>query len=166
MRKLPSRATTLALALAVATTTACGALFNGSRQTITATSAPDGATIQTNPGGSQYTTPASLNLERKNDYVLTFSREGYRPATFTINKSVQGGIVVLDVLFTGLIGVIIDAATGSWYKLSPEAATVALTRVEADAGPEIIEVRVSEAGEGFHIDSDVPGVAVTVDPKP
>jgi hypothetical protein len=43
----------------------------------------------------------------------------------------QGGILVLDILFTGLIGVIVDAVTGAWYKLSPETATVSLTSLGA-----------------------------------
>ena len=60
-------------------TTGCGAIFNGTRQNIQVTSAPDGARISTQPLTGEFTTPASLNLERKNNYTLTFEREGYRP---------------------------------------------------------------------------------------
>jgi hypothetical protein len=141
----------------------CGAIFNGTRQTITATSAPDAAMVSASPGNFQYTTPASFDLERKNEYLLTFTKEGYSPATFQTKKSLQGGIVVLDVLFTGLIGVIVDAATGAWFKLSPEAATVAMTRLNASIdGPETIEVSIIPSRGKVRVEASEPGVAITV----
>lgn len=154
-----------ALALLLATG-GCGAIFNGTRQTIQANSAPSAAQIRTEPGNLQFTTPASLNLERKHDYVLTFTKEGYSSATFQIQKSLQGGILVLDILFTGLIGVIVDAATGAWYKLSPEAASVSLERVGASVdGPDRIDVWVSPNETGFRIEASEPGVKVEVRPQ-
>lgn len=143
-------------------TTGCGAIFNGTRQTIQATSAPDAATITTQPLTSEFTTPASLNLERKYNYTLTFEREGYRPATFQIQRHMQGGILALDILFTGLLGVIIDAATGAWYKLSPETAVVSLTRISGD-GPETIEVTIVPDGEDSIAITSTETVAVRVE---
>lgn len=158
----PTFKTTL-LAAALAATTACGAIFNGTSQTITATSAPDQARITTEPNTGNYTTPASISFERKNSYTLTFARDGYKPATFQIQKKLQGGIVVLDVLFTGLIGVIIDAATGAWYKLSPESAVVSLTQIAEGPGPKTIDVYVSKDGDGLRFESNGPGVEVQVE---
>jgi hypothetical protein len=144
----------------------CGAIFNGTRQTITATSAPDAARVVVTPGSFELTTPTALDLERKHEYLLTFSKEGYSPATFQIKKSLQGGIVVLDVLFTGLIGVIIDAATGAWFKLTPETAIVSLTRLdESIEGPETIEVSIVPDGEKFLIGSSESGIEVSVQEK-
>src|SRR5687768_3104358 len=111
---------TLALVVAVVST-GCGTIFNGTRQTIVATSAPDQASIAVEPGGGKFTTPSSLSLERKNDYNLTFTKEGYSPATFQIQHKMNAGILVLDIL-AGLVGVIVDAATGGWNDLSPETA--------------------------------------------
>ena len=155
-----------ALVTAIALTTAgCGAIFNGTRQTITATSAPDGARISTDPGTGDYTTPTSLNLERKNNYVLTFTREGYTPATFQIERHMQGGILALDILFTGLLGVVIDAATGAWYKLSPETAVVSLTKVADGNGPDEIQVYVTSNGDAVNVRSSAAGVHVHVAPQ-
>ena len=154
---------TFLLAILIATTTGCGAIFNGTSQTLTATSAPDQAMVKTEPGTGQFTTPAALSLERKNNYILTFTREGYQPATFPIRRSLQGGIVALDVLFTGLIGVVIDAATGAWYKLTPESAVVSLTRLSADGpGPQTIDVAVMQKGDSLSLRSSVPGVTIDV----
>ena len=51
----------------------CGAVLHGTRQTVEVQSSPSGAKIETSPPSGIFTTPATLNLERKNIYVLTFT---------------------------------------------------------------------------------------------
>jgi hypothetical protein len=154
------------LGSAVLTLSGCGALFNGTHETVTATSAPDAASIDVEPGGEKYTTPASMSLERKNEYNFTFTKAGYTNGTFHIGKSMSGGILVLDILFTGLIGVVVDAATGAWYHLDPTTAVVALTKTSASVpGPETIHVGVSRHGKAWSVESSEPGVTVEVRKK-
>jgi hypothetical protein len=153
----------VAVCSVLVTLTGCGAIFNGTRQTIQANSAPSAATIEVSPTDEEYTTPASMSLERKSNYVLTFSKEGYTSAKFNIQRKLSGGILVLDVLFTGLLGVIVDAATGAWYNLSPEVATVSLERLGAIDGPQQIHLRIRSKGDKLHIESDEPGVSVRVE---
>ena len=141
----------------------CGAIFNGSHQDVMTQSAPDGATVTVNPGGEKSTTPTTLKLARKNSYTLTFSKAGYSEATYSIKSGASTGIIILDVLFTGLIGVIVDAATGDWNKLSPETATAALTKVNAMVdGPAVIQVLVTPGKKGVHLEATAPGVGVDV----
>ena len=122
--------------------------------------------MRTDPGNLQFTTPASVSLERKNSYVLTFSKDGYTPATFQLQKHLNGGMLALDVIFTGLVGVVVDAATGAWYNLSPEAATVSLEKKSASIdGPDRIDVRVAPSKDGFQFESTTEGVAVGVQRK-
>lgn len=153
----------VAVCLLLVTLMGCGAILQGTRQTIQANSAPSGAKIAVFPTNEEYTTPASMSLERKNNYVLTFSKEGYTPAKFNIQKKLSGGMLVLDVLFTGLLGVIVDAATGAWYNLSPEVATVSLERFGAIDGPEEILVCIELRGDTLYIESDEPRVNVRVE---
>ncbi len=145
----------------------CGLVFGGTRQVIRATSSPDGASVTMSPGTSDYKTPASMSLERKNNYSLTFSAPGYTAQKFEIQHDVRVGIVVADVLLTGLIGVVVDAATGAWYKLSPEVASVTLTKATADApGPGEIHVGISLENDkdnaNVRVMSDAPGVSIHV----
>jgi hypothetical protein len=145
--------------------TGCGVIFGGTRQTIRATSSPDGATLSTTPPTSDYTTPASINLERKNNYTLTYKKPGYQPAKSEIQKSMRGGILVLDILLFPA-GVIVDALTGGWYKLSPEVANVTLTKIAAVPGPDeiriAISVRPTKEGAEVRVDSTQPGVEIEV----
>jgi hypothetical protein len=121
----------------------CGLIFGGTTQVIRATSSPDGAMVTAAAGGQDYRTPASLSLERKNNYTFTFSAPGYNSQKFDVKRSIRGGVVVLDVL-CGLVGVVIDAATGAWYRLSPEVVTVALTKTDTKVpGPDVIQLSIA-----------------------
>lgn len=108
----------------------CGALFNNGPELVTFTSSPDGAEVLIN-GARRGTTPISIPLAKDEDYAITFRKDGYEDVVATINKKVGAGWVILDVL-GGLVPVIIDAATGSWYVLSADAVHGSL----ATAGPE------------------------------
>ncbi len=105
------------LALLLPVLSGCGLIFGGSRQTIQANSSPSGATIKTAPLTATLTTPASVSLERKKDYTLTFSKDGYTSADVQVSHHVRGGIIVLDILL-GLVPVIVDAATENTNQLS------------------------------------------------
>ena len=142
----------------------CGLVFGGSRQSIRTTSSPDNATVSLTPATVEYKTPSTLSLERKQATVLTFSMDGYTSQKVELQRSMRVGIVIADVVLTGLIGVVIDAATGAWYRLSPETATVSLTKVADVSGPATITVTLmgdpQSNGRGVHVQSTVPGVRV------
>lgn len=133
----------LALVALIAITAAgCGALFNSGPALVTFTSSPDGADVYVN-GTRRGVTPLSIPLPKDGDYVVTFRKDGYEEVVATVNKKVGAGWVILDVL-GGLVPVIIDAATGSWYVLSTHSvhgslesantpATGALTPEQLDA---------------------------------
>ena len=147
---------------------ACGTILHGPRQLIDVQSSPASAKVETSPQSGTYTTPASLDLERKNSYVLTFTAPGYNPATFNLHNGIGTGTVIADVLLTGLIGVVVDGITGSWYGLEPESANVTLTRAtDDDSGPREIHVQIREADGRGRVDvrSDAPGVFVSVKRK-
>lgn len=136
----------------------CGAIMHGTRQTMDVQSSPSGAKVVSDPATGTFTTPTTLNLERKHSYVLTFSAPGYAPATINIRNGIGTGTVIADVLLTGLVGVVVDGLTGAWYGLSPETVSVSLTRTVAGTGPREIKINVAESarGHGLAISSDAP----------
>ncbi len=78
--------------------------------------------------GPHAVTPAVLQLKRKENHVVAIELEGYQPYSATFTRSVSGWVVG-NLVFGGLIGLVVDAATGGLYKLSPEqiAATLGQT---------------------------------------
>lgn len=147
---------------------ACGLIFGGTHQTISVQSSPDAAKVTTTPPTGEFTTPSSISLERKNDYSLTFEKAGYSPGHFQIQHHMRGGILALDIIFTGLLGIIPDAATGAWNGLSPESAVVTLSKIGMVDGPDVIRVGVrigkGTGGDTAVIDATAPGVRVRVEP--
>jgi hypothetical protein len=119
-------------------------MFNGSSKIINIQGSPSGAKVTSNPDIGSYTVPASLSLSRKHSYVLTFSKEGYKESKVQIRAGAQFGIIVLDILMTGLIGVVVDAATGSWNNLTPDQVSVNLEKAEVGTlGPDKVEIQLS-----------------------
>ena len=94
----------------------CAAIFKGTSESVAFSTDPSGAKVFVN-GQYMGTTPCQIPLPSKGTYTIEFKKEGYDPSTYTIMNHVGAGWVVLDVLFTGLIGVVVDAATGAWYEL-------------------------------------------------
>ena len=141
----------------------CGTITQGTRQSIPVQSSPN--TVSIDVGGGSYTTPTTLNLERKNEYILKFSKEGYESTQIQITKHLSGGYLVFDILL-GLVGVIIDAATGGWYNLKPESVMVSLSKISAGPGPAEIEIAIKSGGQSgeLNIDASVPEIEIQVLP--
>lgn len=123
----------------------CGVIFGGTTKTISVVSTPSEARLTTEPLTGSFSTPATLTLNRKTAYTLVVWKEGYRETQFPIQKSMRVGPLILDILFTGLIGVVVDAATGGWWDLQPTEASITLERLDDDVdGPAVIEVTISK----------------------
>lgn len=93
----------------------CATLFKGTTQEVNFSSDPQRAEVWIN-GIKMGETPVALKLESKKTYTIEFKKEGFETHTYTITNHVGAGWIILDVL-AGLVGVIVDAATGAWYSL-------------------------------------------------
>lgn len=93
----------------------CATLLAPSTHPLSISSDPHGADVYVN-GFKMGTTPVELSLKADRSYNIEFRKEGHESITRVVNTKVGAGWVVLDVL-TGLVPVVIDAATGSWNKL-------------------------------------------------
>ncbi|HEX8361481.1 MAG TPA: PEGA domain-containing protein [Longimicrobium sp.] len=119
MKRLTILIPTLALS-------ACGALFNGGPANVAMNSNPAGAEIWID-GTNRGITPATLQLEKGKNHTVTFRKAGHADTNYEITRQVSPTYVVLDVL-GGLIPIIVDAATGSWYVLSTKEVNVQLAQ--------------------------------------
>ena len=115
----------------------CGALFNGGPARVNFTSTPDTSEVWID-GVRRGTTPIFLELDKKKDHTVTFKKAGFQDMTNPIPRSIKGVYVVLDVL-GGLLPVIVDAATGSWYVLSTDHVHGVLQRMSGQLTPEQLE---------------------------
>ncbi len=93
----------------------CAAIFKGTSSKVDTNSTPPGAKVYVD-GNYMGDTPYRLKLESKRTYAIEFRMDGYKSKTFNVTNHVGAGWIVLDVL-CGLVGVIVDAATGAWYEI-------------------------------------------------
>jgi len=96
----------------------CATLVSGSKQTIRFSSYPTQATVKINgiPYGK---TPTKARLKRRGQQYIQIEMEGYKTYETTFTKRLNGWFWG-NILIGGLIGMVIDAATGSMYNLTPE----------------------------------------------
>jgi hypothetical protein len=94
----------------------CAAVFQGSKTNLTVSTQTPGSVIKHKGEIVGKDGKATVKVNRNTDQQFEVSAPGYETKTVNFTKSVQGGFVVADILLAGLVGVIVDAATGAWHK--------------------------------------------------
>ena len=85
-------------------------------------------------------------------------KAGYSKQDLIIAKQMRAGVLIADIILFP-IGVIVDAITGAWYKLTPSPVNVQLQKTMSDMeGPDTIDitVRTSDDGKKLLLESSVP----------
>ena len=104
----------------------CATVFNDREPLVDIGSQPAGAEVYVD-GEFVGTTPVQVELSVHREHTIVFRKEGFDDRTFRLSNEVGALWIVLDVV-TGLIPLIVDAATGNWLELREEAVHVVLTR--------------------------------------
>lgn len=95
----------------------CATIVSGSKQNIKFTSNPSNATIfidEVQVGK----TPFDIKLTRKKEHNVLIKLEGFKTYETKLTKKFNAWYIG-NIIFGGLIGVIIDPITGAIYNLSP-----------------------------------------------
>ncbi len=75
------------------------------------------------------TTPCTLQVARKDEFVVTISKPGYEPAEVAVTTKVNpggGAAFAGNVLIGGVVGMAADASTGAGLDHYPNPVEVAL----------------------------------------
>ncbi|MGH7585120.1 MAG: PEGA domain-containing protein [Gemmatimonadales bacterium] len=120
----------------------CATIINGTSQEVSVASTPVGARV-TLDGQAFGVTPVVTKLKRKTTHTLRLELEGFQPHELTFSQGVSGWVAG-NILFGGLIGLVVDAVTGSMYKLKPDQVQAVLaapvTTVSADGNALVVAV--------------------------
>ena len=135
LKQLLNLATSAALSLLV---TGCASIVSGTQQTVKIASSPEAAkvkieklTLQQNIVEFEGKTPTTAKLSRKGSYLVTVSLEGYQKAEIPIESGGMNGWVWGNVLFGGLVGIMIDVSNGAANNLKPDEIQVTLVAGQA-----------------------------------
>ncbi len=105
-----------------------GIIINGSSEEITFNTIPTGADVSID-GAFAGVTPFSVDLPRGESHLAEISLDGFEVETFQIRRSADAGIIIMDILFTGGIGLLVDLGTGAMYKLDPTEISASLQNI-------------------------------------
>ena len=113
--------------------TGCATVVRGSSEEVTINSVPIGAKVSISSGQS-CVTPCVLELKRKGDKIVTFSKEGYEDLTTSLTSSIDGGSVgvgtAANLLFLPIVNDVVDYNTRANYSHKPNPLTVTLVPKE------------------------------------
>jgi uncharacterized protein YceK len=110
-------------------TSGCATVVNGRTQKIGVSSTPTGAMVLID-NQQQVITPAAVELARDQSHTFHFKKEGYQDDSFVITSGTSGWVWG-NVLLGGLVGGVVDFASGSARKLSQDSVHVTLTPLPA-----------------------------------
>ncbi len=116
----------LLIAVAASSLSACATIMQGGQQNVGISSNPGQAKVLVN-NMELGVTPIILPLKRKESHIVSIQLPGYQAYQATLSRGLSGWVVG-NILFGGIIGLVVDASTGAMYKLSPEQIQGALAK--------------------------------------
>ena len=117
--------------LAVLSAPGCATITRGTTDQLTVESEPSGAKV-TLSNGQEGFTPTSFSLPRKDPVTVTLHKDGYQEVIVKVHPEIgAGGMAGLagNALIGGVVGAVIDPATGAIYDLKPNPVSVKLAPV-------------------------------------
>ncbi len=94
-------------------------MVHGDQEKFSFNSKPTNATLRID-GRDAGSTPAVVNLTRKNGHSIEIMLSQYKPETIYLQKTVSGWLFGNILLIGGIIGIAVDAMDGAMYKLTPQ----------------------------------------------
>lgn len=98
--------------------TSCATIVCGSKQEVSFNSTPTNASIFINEV-EVGKTPFKTKLERNKEHSVVIKLEGFKPYETKLTKKFNAWYIG-NIVFGGLIGLIVDPVTGAIYQLSPK----------------------------------------------
>lgn len=119
----------------------------GTSQHVAIGSQPVGATfVIKSASGVQFASgasPQTVTLPRKHEYQIEFSAPGYQPQMLPLTQGINGWFWV-NLLFGGLVGMVVDGVDGAMHKLEPAIVNISLQRGPGDSLFGVVQERDSK----------------------
>lgn len=109
--------------------TACATASRGTTEPWQVNTSPPGASVQTSNGRYCSPTPCAIKMPRKAEFTATVTLDGYQPETVFVTHDLSGkgaAAYAGNILMGGVIGLTVDAFSGSTQDLKPNPVTLTL----------------------------------------
>lgn len=98
-------------------TTSCATIVSGTKQNVKFSSNPSSATVFIDEV-EMGKTPFEIRLSRTNEHSVMIKLDGYQTYETKLTKSFNAWYLG-NIVFGGIIGLVVDASTGAIYNLTP-----------------------------------------------
>ncbi|MFC2150643.1 caspase family protein [Calditrichota bacterium] len=138
----------------------CATFMHGTRQSINVNTNPSGAKVIV-MGEYEGETPTRIRVGRtERRLVVRFEKEGYEPVEVELRRSVSGWVWG-NILIWGVVGVAVDFASGSAYKISPSYVhanlqTIKTLNLTSDYPKGFATIEVTSEPEDPLVDKEIP----------
>ncbi|MGX5733162.1 translation initiation factor 2 [Bosea thiooxidans] len=125
---ISKRLAALAMAAALG---GCATVTRGTTEQIIINSEPAGAEAKSSIGHACTATPCTWEVSRKSEFVVSFSKSGYDDMQVPVSTRIAGAGVAGfagNVIIGGVVGMGVDAATGSTLEHYPNPVLANLVR--------------------------------------
>ncbi len=115
----------------------CATVTRGTMNQIVVDSDPPNASARASLGHSCPATPCTWEVSRRSEFVVSFSKPGYRSIDIPVSTRIAGAGAVGfagNVLIGGLVGMGVDAATGSTLEHYPNPVVASLVPLRRSGG--------------------------------
>jgi len=126
----------------IAATAGCATVARGTKELVHFQSNPPGAAIATTEGLYCPATPCAIKVDRKADFVATFTKEGYHPHQVYVGTKLPGegaAAIAGNVVIGGVVGIATDAITGAALDHYPNPVNVDLIPLDQPAPPPAVK---------------------------
>ena len=109
----------------------CATVTRGTSEEVQLTSEPSGAQASTSTGFT-CTTPCTLVVNRKDEFVVKFEEAGYRSQEIPVKTQIAGAGAAGfagNIVAGGIVGMVADAATGATLEHVPNPVHADLPRI-------------------------------------
>lgn len=127
----------------------CGSITRGTTEKVAIDTEPTGAAITTSIGKSCFSTPCGVEVPRKTEFTVYANRPGYHTGEAFVGTKVSGGgaaTMAGNLVFGGIIGVGIDAATGASLSRYPNPVHIKLVPSNQSAPKKTTKTRKHTKG--------------------
>lgn len=107
----------------------CATVVNGTTQKVGIASTPTGADVLID-NQQRIVTPATVALDRSASHTFLFKKDGFQDDSFVVTSSTSGWVWG-NILLGGLVGGVVDFASGGARKLSQDSIHVTLVPLAA-----------------------------------
>jgi hypothetical protein len=111
--------------------TGCASVLGSKQADFDFNASPGPAQVMVD-GSPMGDTPLKVKLSNTKAHTITFKKDGFKDTSCQLDKGTGAGWVILDVV-TGLVPIIIDAATNNWSQTKAHSCTVQLVPAEGAA---------------------------------